>query len=187
VRARRVHVLAPEQDRPRVLEVEEVVRVLLAEVRGLRGVTCARADVAALDRHGSEGLEQPVQHEPDDAEVPAAAVVEDRGRARLGLDADEPAGGEVEGLVPSDGAELAALLPADERRRQAVGRVLPLEEERRPVAQEAPCDGVVGVAREGGDAPVLDGGHDAARVGAVPVADRGPTLLHSALDNPRAA
>ena len=75
-------VLSPEEDVPRVQEVEDVVRLLVAEVGLLRRVARAGADVAALDRHGAEQLEEVVHDGLHEAEGAARAVVEDRGRAR---------------------------------------------------------------------------------------------------------
>ena len=51
-------VLPPEEDPLRVREVEEVVRLLVAEVGLLRGVAGSGADVAALDGDRAEELEE---------------------------------------------------------------------------------------------------------------------------------
>ena len=95
--------------------------------------------------------------------------MEDRGGAGLLPDREEPLGDEAERLFPRGRLE-PAVLP-EERRREAVGGVLHLRELRRPVAEEALRDGVIGVAAERDELPVLDGGDQSAGVGAVAVAD----------------
>ncbi len=82
-------VLSPDDDVARVVQVEEVVRVLLAEVEHLRGVARAGADVAALGGDRAELLEEVVAQVLERAQGPAAAVVEDGRGPRLGADAQE--------------------------------------------------------------------------------------------------
>ena len=73
----------------------------------------------------------------------------------------EPLGGEVERLLPADRGELAIF--SQQRRGEAVGRILGLEEEAGAVAERASGDRVVGVSTNGGDFAVFDGGDDGVR------------------------
>ena len=101
-------VLPPEEDPLRVREVEEVVRLLVAEVGLLRGVAGSGADVAALDGDRAEELEEVVHDALHEAERAARAVVEDRGGPGFGADRQEALRGEGERLLPGDGTEAVA-------------------------------------------------------------------------------
>ena len=68
----------------------------------------------------------------------------------------------------------AAVADAQQRLREPLGRVLHGQEVVRAPAQEPARHGVVGIARNSHDAPVLDGRDDRARVGAVAVTRRLP-------------
>ena len=84
-----------------VQQVEQVVRVLDAEVERLGGVARARADVAALDGDRTEALEEVVGEVLEDPQRAARAVVEDGRRTRLAPDGQQPLGDEVQRLVPA--------------------------------------------------------------------------------------
>ncbi len=163
-----VGVLPPDQNRFRVDEIEQVVAVLDAEVGELRRVSRSGANVARLHGAGSEPREEPVVQVFHHAEGAAASVVQDRGAARLGLDAKHFLGDGVQGIVPGDLAE--APVPAHQRRGDAVGIVLALEEAARPVAEEAARDRMVGIPLDLEDAAVFHGGDDAAGVGTIAIA-----------------
>src|SRR5262249_19055538 len=153
-------------DVARVHEIEEVVRVLLPEIGDLRVIAGARADVAALAGDRPEELEEMIADVLQQAERTAAPVMEDRRRARLPLDLEEPARRDVEGLGPADGAEGSVEALAVERLRQPIGRVLRREEMVRAIAEEALRHRVIGVAADLHDPSIFDGGDDAADVGA---------------------
>src|ERR1019366_6387645 len=104
-----------------------------------------------------------------EAERSARAVVEDRGRTGLLADGEEAVRDEAERLVPRGRLEPPA--HPDERRRQAVGRVLRRRVLRRALAEEALRDGMLRIAPESDELPVLDGGDEAAGVGAIAVTD----------------
>src|SRR5256885_17095241 len=93
-------VLAPEKDVARFEQVEEVVRIFLAEVEQLCCVAAARADVAALRRHRTELGEEVVGEVFERAQRPSTAVVEDGLRTRPGADPGQLAGGKAARLVP---------------------------------------------------------------------------------------
>ena len=173
-------VLPPQDDPPRAREVEEVVRLLVAEVGFLGGVAGAGADVAPLHGDRPEELEEEVDDALDHPERAAGAVVEDRRGPRLGADREEALCREGDRLLPGDGTEAAAL--PEERRREPIGGGVANGELRRPRAEEAPRDRVGGVAGEPDEAAVLDGGEEAAGVGAVPVADGSDGLGWHGLD-----
>src|SRR5690606_2840948 len=92
VRARDVHVLAPEHDAARVEQRGRVAAVTQAEVELLGGFTRAAADVPALDGHGAQLLEEIVREGLQQTQRAAASIMADRGWARLGEDAPEPGG-----------------------------------------------------------------------------------------------
>ena len=158
-------VLAPDDDALGMEQVEEVRALGNAEVELAGGIAGSGADVATLDGDRAEALEEVVHRVLHDAERAPALVVEDRGGARLVAKALQVLGSEVEGFLPADRHELA--VPAQERRREAVRVVLPLQEAVRPVAEEAARHRMIRIALELRDPPVLDGGEDAAGVGAI--------------------
>src|SRR5205814_4304425 len=119
----------------------EVVAVLEPEIRLLRGIAAARADVAALRRHRPEALEEVIDGIAEETERPAAPVVEDRRRPGLPADRGQPLGREVERLRPR--ARLERAVAPDERRREPLLRVLQPEEVMGPVAEEPSRDRVL--------------------------------------------
>ena len=170
-----VRVLPPEEDVPGASEVEEVVRVLVAEVGLLCRVARTRADVAPLHGDRPEAFPEKVDDVLQKAERATRAVMENRRRAGLGANGEKPVRDLAERLVPARRDEAGARPP--ERCREPVGGVLPGGKLRRPRADEALCDRVAGVAADPRDHPVLDRHEEAARVRAVAVAD-GPVNLH---------
>jgi len=67
-------------------EVEDVVALGLAEVEHLRSIAGTRADVAALDGHRSEPLEEEARQMLEESERTPPPIVEDRRRSRLAPD-----------------------------------------------------------------------------------------------------
>jgi hypothetical protein len=171
------HVLAPEDEGAAVLEVGEVVGVLVAHVGHLRGVAGARADVAPLVGDGAEELEEMAVQELDHAERSTARVMEDGRRAEPVPRLAELLGDEIERLVPA--GRLERVRPADERLREAIGRVLAFEVVVGAVAEEAAGDRVRGVAAEARDLAVLDRREDLAGVRAVPGAGGADLFAHA--------
>jgi hypothetical protein len=166
-----------------VEEIREIMAVLFAEIAELRRIARARADVTALDGDGAKPIEESVGNLRENPERAAASVMKDGAWARFAAYLEQALGGDIERLVPRDGHELALL--SEERRRKTLRRILGLQEVRCPVAKKAPRDWVVGITPEAHDTAILHGGNDAARVGAIAVADRLAELLHDSECKPK--
>ena len=172
MRRRDEDVLSPEQDVPRIQQIENVVRILLAEIDQLRLVPRAGTDVAALRRHRPEFGKEVIRQVLQRAERAAAAIVKDRSRACGSADPQQLGGGEVERLVPRD------RIAAQQRRGQPLGRVLQRQEIVRAPAEKTVGHRMRRIAAELHYAPVLDVRDDRARVRTVAVADGLPDLAH---------
>ena len=163
-------VLAPEDDRAAVAQIEEIVAVHEAEVRLLGRIARAGADAPGLDGDRPEPLEEVVDEVLHQTERAAAAVVQDGGSARFLAHLEQLSRHEIQRLVPGDGR--VAIATPQHRRREPLRIVLPLEKPAGPVTKESTGDRMLGVPLHPDDSPVLDRRHDPAGVGTVPVARR---------------
>ena len=105
----------------------------------------------------------------DEPHVPAVGIGEDRFGSPPGGDRRQAAGDLVQCLVPRDANESSLALLSDpaQRVQDTVRRVDAFGVPMHLMAEEPLGEGMVGVAVAGNDAPLLDRGRNAARVGAV--------------------
>src|SRR5262245_5773398 len=83
---RHVQIFSPVDDVLRAKEIENVVRVFLAEVEHLRGITTARTDVAVFAGDRTKMMEEEVVEMFEQPERTTTSIVQDRARTTLALD-----------------------------------------------------------------------------------------------------
>ena len=160
-------VLPPQEDRFRITDVEKVVAVEFAEVRHLRRLARAGANVAALHRHRPILLEEVVAHVFHHAQRPAATVLQNGRAARLFADIPHLVGHQVQRGFPRNRLKRVVLSLSPQRLGQPIGRVLSIKKPARAMAEESLRHRMRRVALQAHDSPILDGRDQAASVGAV--------------------